>query len=442
MTMETSLQTALGLLWKLVYDTETYAIGTFATNFTSALTAPITDASPGPEQVANALRSDIFNMPGFYASAFNSYLGALGRIRGYSETDPRAIFFRYFEDVSATPTVTVKSRARVIATAAAGGSNVGNGVVARLSVDRFNQPIENGSDEAKSWTCVQDEHSGAARWSEIFTLRGTAPTRLVWPYPGAGSVVQGVKALSIADSARYVQNPGFETYDATNKFSGWFSSVDGATQANWTQDTARYYKDVLPGTTPAAAIQAAGTTDYLYQTWSAQAINWNPYVPLYAQVAYMRRGSATGTLVLQIGDQSVTVDISTKTNDEWNVLRFPAATPTTNAWFRQWNASNAGTSTNPFVKVGVTTLATGTCLIDDLIVAPYVPFDGLWTAIVPGPANSATTAGPSTPFLKDDVFTGTDSSGAVGKIQICLAKAAGVYLPSTTGGTQTWAEFA
>lgn len=443
MTALTDWEASVGKVVMCLQDIKLFAVGsTYTTHRTTALSGVVPDAAPGPQQLLANLHSALYGLQAFGPGAIAAFIPALGRIQGYAETDAQTILFRFFEFAGTTP-ITVKSRAGSFGSISAGGSNIGNGSVVRLVKDRYGYDIETFSPEAKAWTCVADEHSGAQRWNESFVYRGAAVNQTTWPFQGQGGVA-GINAISIRNSEQYIRNPGFETYDATSKFTGWLSTVDGATMTNWTQDTTRYYKDVLPGsTTPGAAIQAAGTTDFLYQSWSASpGAVWNPYVPLYAQVAYMRRASATGTLSLQIGDTAVTVDISTKTNDRWNVLRWPAATPTSAAWFLNWNNTNAGNSTNPLVKVGVTSLATGTCLIDDLICAPYsrAP-DGLWHVIVPGPsAENATTAGPSVAFLKDDTFTATDSAGAVAIIEEALARYLGYYLPGVTDASESWVE--
>ena len=82
-------------------------------------------------------------------------------------------------------------------------------------------------------------------------------------------------------------------------------------------------------------------------------------------------------------------------------------------------------------------LAVGTVLVDELIIAPYSQVDGTWYALNAGPNNSATTAAPSIPFLRDDEFTHTDIEvGSI--IQEWLARSFGVYLPHDA--SPTWVD--
>ena len=371
------------------------------------------------------MRNAQFGFAALSTQVLASFLPAYQRILGTPEVDAPSILYRIYEHMQSN-SLTVASRQFTFGSPSAGGSNVGNGTLTRLTKDRYDHDIENGSAEGKTFELVDDEHSGSGvRWRETFEYRGDALERNEFPMRGQGGRAQ-LRCLSIQDTQRLVVNPGFESYDATNGFTGW--TITNLV-ANTTQDTTNYYKDVKPSTTTPAAL-IFGASDLIYQTFSAQSIRWNPFVPMYAQIAWMRRGSATGNLKLKIGGITATVDISTGTNDEWNILRWPLATPDQTAWFRSWNTSDAR------VSIEAESLATGTLVVDDLIIAPYTQLDGTWYVMNGGPANSATVAAAAVPFLRDDIFTFTDSeTGAI--VQEWMARAFGVYLPHTTG-TATW----
>jgi len=386
------------------------------------------DARQDVIPLIRALRNATFGFPGLAPGMIASFLPAYQRILGTPETDVPTILFRIFEHM-ADNSLTVKSRGISFGSPVAGGSNIGNGTLVRLTKDRYNFNIENGAAEDKTFECIADEHTnGGTRWQEQFEYRGDAVPRNAYPNRGQGGR-SALRCLSIQDSQRFVINPGFEQYDSSNGFTGWNVTND---VANVTRDQARYYKDVLPSTTtPASA--TFGASDKIYQTFSTQQIRWNPFVPLYAQIAWMRRGSATGTLKLKIGSKTVSVDVSTGTNDEWNILRWPAATPDQDCWQRNWNTTDAQ------IEIEMDTLATGTVLVDDLIIAPYTQIDGTWYVLTPGTSNSNDTTGPAIPFLRDDIFTFTDSDGADAVVQRWMNLAFAVYLPHTTG-TPTWSE--
>ncbi len=439
MSAETDLQASITAAIKPLERIRLVAEGSFSTDETAALTAfgVTPDVAPQAQQVISALHSGVFGIAGYGGSCLNAFMPALGRLKGYPETDAATILARYFEDM-VTAGLTVKSREISYNQPTDPGTpaNSGNGVVWRLSKDQFNFNIENCFVGLKTWKCVADEHSGAQRWGETFRCYNPVASKSLFNFPGAGLVLPAVRAVSIRDSAAYIQDPGFDSsYNSTTGFSGWRTTSGGWT--NITQETTRYYKDVLPNTNAYCAKFTA--SDGLYQTWSDQAINWNPSVPLYCQIAYMRQASATGTLRLRIGDQESTVSLASKNNDEWNVLHFKLAGY--EQYFRQWNALNsaAAPATNPFIKIYISDLAVGTLLIDDVIIAPYSRFDGTWHVIVPGPENSTSVSGGALPFLRDDRFTATDTQAATGILQEWFARGTGAYLPSTSG-TETWVD--
>lgn len=435
MSAETDLQTELSLGLKILNEQKKWTLSespnfkTMKAAVVAALPAGLTSFDGDALSVLTQMQSAAYGFRGFAGPFVQAHLRQYAQIIGIPETDTATILFKLYEwFVSGSKSV--KSRAFTFGSPAAGGSNVGNGTLVRLTKDRNNFPIESGSAEAKTLLCIADEHSGGQRWGESFQIRGANVPLSVFPI-GAQGRVGSILALNV-NSGGYVQNGGFEQWDSTNGALGWTSS-----SGVWTAfatETTRYYRDVLPSTTAPASLKfSSAGSYYIYQTFSARGIKLDPFIPIYAQIAYMRQGSATGTLKFKIGSVEITVDLSTKTNDEWNVLRWPLAAPASTAWFKSFNAEDAQ------IRIEVASLATGTVLVDDVICAPYTPWDGTWYALVGGPTNSATVTNPCLPFLRDDTFAWTDSEvGAIN--QEWIARAFGIYLPSKGDGSETWVD--
>jgi hypothetical protein len=420
---ETDLQGAISKRIKIFDQQKRFALSNaanFVTMESTELSAIPNDAREEVTPGLEVLRNQIFGFRGLVTPSLASYLPAYMRILAVQEANGASldqILYHLYQHAAIAP-VTVKSRAIVFNSPAA-GSNSGTGAITRLTKDRYNYPIEAGSAEAKTWTCIADEHNpGGARHQELFELTGAANSRSIFPMPGQGARGQA-RVLSILDSAQYLQNPGFEQYDGTSGFTGWIPSSVGV-WSNFAQH-ATYYKDV-PGATP-YSLQFLNN-DSVKQTFTTQQLRWPPGVPLYAQLAWQRLTSADGTLSFQIGGKTASVAVNTGTNGVWNVLRWPVAAPDQDAWFRRWNTQNAE------IKITLSGRTTGTVLVDDVICGPYAPWDYSWFAIVGG----------ATPFLRDDVFTATDTeTGAIN--QEWLARAfPGFYLPAVTGGAETWGE--
>lgn len=430
MSAETDLQTNAGLLVKILNEQKKFALSNTA-NYQAMEAAVLAalgtsyDAQPGPTNVLSAMRGSVFGFPGIAAAGIGSFLPAYGRILGIPDTDLATIRLKLF-DTFGLSSRRVKTRAFTFGTPAA-GTNIGTGTLIRLTKDRYDFAIETGSAEAKSALCVQDEHDGGTRHGELFELRGAAITKAMYPMPGQGAVVP-IRALSINDSRSYIRNPGFdEAFDTTNGAPGW---TVGSAWTNFAQSSTAF-QDLLPSTATSYSLQFTAS-DSITQTFSANRLNWPRYTPMYAELRWQRLASATGTLKFKIGAIEVSVSIGSGTNGVWNVLRWPATAPTTNAWFDNWNVTDGA------FTITVTSLAVGTVLVDCVVCAPYTNFDGTWYALVSG----------ATPFLSGvagvlgDSWTWTDSeTGSI--VQEWLARAfPGYYLPSATvaSGNITWAD--
>lgn len=326
--------------------------------------------------------------------------------------------FRYFGDNSKT----VLSRGFSFGSWSAGGSNVGTGLVRRLTVDEYGFVIENGFAEVKTAECVADSNSGRKRHSELFEYRGKPPGIDALELIGSGKNVR-IECMSADSTQRLgVKNPSFEgvtgSTGSLTEIHNWTPSAIGS----FDTITSAYYRDV-PGVATPRSLKIAGNAS-IKQTFADMRVNWEPGVPIYAQIAYNREvGSGDGNLNIVIGSKTATVALSAQTG--WNILTFLI---TTDAWPKNWNAVGADPATNG-ITISIDSRTTGYTLVDDLIVGPYVQVDGAWVAIIGG----------ATPFVRRDVFTATDTSTDTGIIQTQFAKQLGFYLPHTTP-TPTWSE--
>src|SRR5690606_35293893 len=115
--------------------------------------------------------------------------------------------------------------------------------------------------------------------------------------------------------------------------------------------------------------------------------------------------------------------IGSAINDEWNFLYIALDG---DCYFDNFNTTDLA------LTITVGSLATGTVLIDHVVVAPMENVEG--TYYLPGSG--------STPWLKDDVYTWTDQEGATRAIlayMLWLAYGADGWLPSAPDATQVTA---
>jgi hypothetical protein len=326
------------------------------------------------------------------------------------ETDERALMeriYRYF----ITNTKTVQTRAFTFGSPAAGGANVGNGTINRLTKDAFNHDIESVFADDKTAECVQDQNTGADKHEEVFQLRGETPGRDLLNVTGSG-IVQNVRCQSARDSL--LINPSFSLYTGA---AATPSAIEGWTVTtsinNLNVDETNYYRAFPGDATSSGAASAAlviETNETISQAISLRATRLDPNVPMYCQIAFNRQvGACDGTLTLHMGASSASVVLAAQAG--WNILRIGGLDDN---WARQFGEQDMD------IKVVLSGRTTGTLLVDDLIFVPYQQFGegGDWVCPVGG----------ATPFLRYDVFTWSDTA-TESKIQRWLWRAFNRYLP-------------
>lgn len=450
---ESTIQTQIQKLFKIFDYARLYAGVTSTNNFISLEASLISSAET---DYAAALLSRVAGtrsrLDGFFADIgadLEPLIRTYGQYLSVPETSVDGVMKRLYDDYI-TNTKRVESRGFVFAAASAGGSNTGNGIVVRCGVDENGFAIENTYADAKNMRCVLDAMSGAEKWEEVFEIRGAtaAPDRLLL----AGSGKAGtITALSSRASNPYLKNPSFSlstpsgatasptditSWTCTPSVSSTNYEVIGGTGVSG------YYRS-FPGDTTPLALRLKGTSSFtLTQNLETARTRFLKDRPYLVQLAYRRKSSATGTLAFNLGAiTSASVDISTKTNDEWNILRLAVNTTsayssldlTKDAWFKNFDEAGSMDFT-----ITVTSLATGQLDLDDIIISPMTQFDGLWYAMVGTPAS-----GNPTQWKLFDTFSFTDNVYDDGNNQYWIWRATGRYLPavaSPPGSTMLAAE--
>jgi len=332
-------------------------------------------------------------------------------------TDPQAMFDRlylYMHDNG----LTVNSRGFTFGSPAAGGGNAGNGTILRLTKDAYNYDLEAQHADAKTATCVDDANTLTARHEEAFEFRGGAPGRDALQVTGS-SRVQRISALSARQSL--LLNPSFSqisgTISAPTDITSWTSSVT-VNGTNYTLDETNFYRDFQGDTTPRAL--NIRVTANLTQRISVGNFKLRHDVPYMLRVPWNRQvGSASGTLLIRQGAVSNSVAVAAQTG--WQLL-YVVASPSQNNWYRQFDEQNLDVAIE-WTRTG------GELLIDDVLLVPATNFDGSWYWVLGG----------STPFLRDDVFTWSDTEGGA-ILQTWFWRAFGRYAPSNNAGGETWTD--
>ncbi len=373
--------------------------------------------------------------PGFAASALvpilMEYAGVIDRaasgVQGFG-TGKRttAELFRALYDWCVATGVYVTSRSITYDTSAtAGGSNVGNGAMSRLTVDENGFDLEACNVERKLFKCVADQNSGVDATAEVFECIGEAASfdSVDRASFGSGTGANVTILSHHAGNSRggsLLTNSSFSTFDstATPKFAGWTLASGAA--GDITQDTTNYYR-THPGASVDASVKltwGSATITLAQSLESMRVRKLDPDVPyvLRAMVNKSIGSGAGGTFTLRLGASSVDVALSGLSSG-WSevVLAFDEG-----LWFRNFNEADLT------VEIEWATGTSGYLLVDDVILCPMDYIDGTYWFLR---GNAASPVN----WLIDDALAFTDTGGApaTAKLQWWLWVAGLGYLPNS-----------
>jgi len=385
---------------------------------------------------ASAFRSTCSSLltPGIAASVVTPVLYEYARILsaasvgsfggGYrSAAEIYSALYEYFHANS----LTVQSRNITYDTVATlGAANVGNGAMARLTVDQHNYRLEACHVEKKMFRCRSDANSGTEKWAEVFEQVGQASAfdSVLRASFGSGEAARTTIVSKHAGSGAggsLLANSSWSEYSATAspKFTGWTESAGGAQVS---QDLTTYYR-THPGSSihGSLKITGGGGTVTLKQVMSAMRTRrLDPNTPYFLRIMVNASAGVAsgGNIVLRLGNKSVTTSVASLSAG-WNEIILSTGQ---NCWFRQFNEQPMD------IEIEWASSSSGYLLVDDAIFAPWDLIDGTYWCLRQNAASP-------TAWLVDDTLEFTDTGGApaTGKIQWWLWVSGYGYLPSTTG---------
>lgn len=343
-----------------------------------------------------------------------------------------ADIFRALYDWFDENSLTVETRAITYdTTPTAGGTNVGNGTLSRLTVDAGGYALEACHIEKKQFRCRSDQNTGADKHAEVFEVAGIAapPDSLLRGSYGSGDQARTAIVSRHAGSGNggsLLNNSSFSTYSASAspKFSAWTETAGGS---QISQDTTNYYRS-FPNATVDGSLKitgGSGTVTVTQTLANSRVRKIDPNTPYFLRVMLNKTiGTASGgTVTITMGGTSKAIAIASL-GSGWQelVVDFDSS-----CWPRSFNAADFA------VTISWASSTSGYLLVDDVIFCPWDLIDGTYWNI----RGNATS---HTPWLLDDILTVTDTGGApgTGKIQYWLFVSGYGYLPSS--GTPTFAD--
>lgn len=292
-------------------------------------------------------------------------------------------------------------------------SGTGNGNIRRLTKDVKGYDIEVGIAESFKATCRADQLTTGVH-NEVFEV--VTNTGQVDGLERRGSNLRGSLTCLAAKDSMFA-NPSFTSGTSGSSVPSWDFTTGAATDT--AKDTTNYYRSASQADSSPAALQLNATLT-IRQKASTRGWRFNPGVPYYFQVAYNRQvGSASGTLTITLGSKSTNVAVAAQTG--WNILYLPVTY--SNCWPDNFMQNNLEAS------IGWSKTS-GNLLIDDVMLVPMSQFRGQWYVAVGG----------STPFVRLDNFSWSDSISSDSIIQYWISRGYGLWLPSNAAGSETWVD--
>lgn len=334
----------------------------------------------------------------------------------------------------------------------ADGGNTGDGEVVVLTVDENSNTL--GWIPDTSWTlkCTADARTLGEVGLETWTLEGSdsRPDNLDVDGTGTGLIVRGIRSISADLSKSYVRNPSFN--DFVEDGSSQLTSLPG-----WTQNTgANLYTNLAsnstyaarptPGESTSTSLQFNGDETIYQDLVSVAGAQIDPDTPFLIDVAIAKVGTPTGTFTLRLsgtvgsgGVSNTLAHTSMTGSGTFDRLRIAIGS---NCWPKNFNANDLK------LQIGLASSgsidASNYFVVDDVLFAPLTRVGsygdprrgrgsmGIYLGVIPG----------STAFIKDDLFTASDTVGGTrGVNHWALTKIARYgALKMVTGGTETIAD--
>ena len=376
-----------------------------------------------PAYASQVITPALFEYGKILAADATYGLGAGYRAPG----DIFASLYDWFHDKS----LSVTSRGITFdTTPTAGGSNVGNGTISRLTIDENAYNIEACTIEKKQFVCRADQNSGTEEHAETFEMIGEPSSfdSLLRGSFGSGDAARTVitsKHAGTGSGGSLLQNSSFSQYAAGSspKFTGWTETAGGN---HISQDATNFYRS-HPNATTNASLKMTGSHGRLTVTQPLSAMRvrrLDPNTPYFLRIMVNKTiGSAVGgSVTLTMGGVSKTVTISALASG-WAEITIDL---NEDCWFKNFNQDAFS------VAISWTSSTSGYLLVDDVIFSPWDLIDGTYWCIRQNAASP-------TSWLQDDILTLTDTGGApgTGKIQYWLWVAGFGYLPTSGSPTFT-----
>lgn len=360
-------------------------------SFQSSLLGPLTES-----QIQSFLQPFLDDVTLAIDGVAQGFAAQLEEIRDYMETNSQS----------------VQTRTMSFGSISAGGSNVGNGTVYQLVVDRHNNALQAAIAEGALLECTKDQASGARRNNEVFTYEGDAAR--VGVTDGSGLRVE---IISSYDSQNVLKNPRFTSFNGTTPTAGTPTTATATSSfANWTLSAAASFKADIDLRTRASTGQTNhksllfAANGNFYQALDDTGQSYNREIPYLLAALVYKPASADGTFTLAWGSKSQAFTVGSSplnTDDAW---QWVAVDRDQDLFYDNWKQDSAR------VTVTLASNTTFDIQVQEVVFVPGRLVNGAWWWIL----------GKDTPWVLGDTHTQTIGQSADGINQRWLSSRSGV----------------
>lgn len=306
---------------------------------------------------------------------------------------------------------TVKNRAWTYGSVSVGASNVGTGVLYRLTLNQDNQTIEEGGYVAGTLygEITRDKNTGAISGNESMFLKGQGIPARDNLYLGT-SIAPTATLTARKATDGLLNNADFATYtddDTDVEFDSWTATT--TTKAtHLTYDDANIYR---PDGITAKFLTNNSLTQYI--------TTFDRYAPVFLVVRYYRYASCDGTLTIRLGTSTVAVDLTTVADTTWHDLTLGITTD--DGYYENFKENDGGDGVR--ISITLASSTTGALGLGEILLISPTSYDGKYYLLTAG----------RTDFLTKDNWSFVDSVSNTGRIQTTLARLFNICLPHTSG---------
>jgi hypothetical protein len=307
-------------------------------------------------------------------------------------------------------------------------SGTGNSTTLRITEDHTGEPLENGYYPIDvTVKCVIDEGDGAQPGAEIYQMFSDAMLDVL--NQGLGGSPNPPVNITSQNQDNLLSDGSFGALGADNDMTGSNPTLGGSwlDSASTVNDTKYAIGSSSPAPYLASVEEVRGNYSGRLEIKTAatiqQQINQpgNRFVPTPWAVRFYRPSATTAvSITVSWGSKSQTYDQTDLTADTWVTI-----TPDLDKdlYPYQWQDADM------LFKVAVTSITGGSVFVDNIVMAPATPFNGVYYFVLPGTTQALAGASP-----RQFIFEDTVSSDTV--IQRLIAIGYGRALPSNASTTE------